>query len=671
MIQTVNSRIWISLCSFALISFSAWSDALPVVKQFETEIKPIFENSCFVCHAEGETVGGISFFDYESDAELLQDHELWRKVLHNLRSGIMPPSSIFRPSQEEYEAVYRFIKYNVFEIDPDHVDPGHVTLRRLNRQEYRNTVNDLMGVDYNATAEFPPDDTGYGFDTIGDVLSISPLLLEKYVQAAEDIVERAVPKISKILPQARYSGRQFKTEDGNKNGDKMTFYDEITVARSFKADQDGEYKVIVELEVDGSFDFDPGECRVVYRVNGDERLNETYAWHDNKVFTYEFDETFKEGRHQLAFEVVPFVTKSKQKNKLDFEINTVTIQGPMDRKYWSHPKNYERFFHLDEAPAGAGERLAYAREVLKRFTARAFRRPADDVTLNKLAAFAEAQYNLPGRSFEEGVAQAMITALASPRFLFRFEGAEVEANEGPGQPIDEYALASRLSYFLWSTMPDKQLFELAQRGELRSQLREQVERLVKDERSEAFIQNFVGQWLQVRDVETIPINVRQALGLPQRKRGEERLEFTKSLRIAMRQETEMMFEHIMKEDRSLVDLLDSDYTFLNEELAKHYGVKGVEGKRMRKVDLEDGSPYGGILTQGAILTVTSNPTRTSPVKRGLFIVENILGSPAPGAPPQVPDLEESKKKIKRNADHARVDGTAPQRPHVRIVPYPI
>ena len=389
-----------------------------------------------MCHADGETVGGISFFDYGSDVELLQDHGLWRKVLHNLRSGIMPPNLVFRPTPEEYQAVYQFIKYNVFEIDPENIDPGHITLRRLNRQEYRNTINDLMGVDYNATAEFPPDDTGYGFDTIGDVLSISPLLLEKYVQAAEDIVERAVPSIAKILPQTRYEGGQFKAEHGNENGDKMTFYDEIQVARSFKANHDGEYKVIVEVEVDGSFDFDPGECRVVYTMNGEERFNETYSWHDNKVFIYEFDEKFREGRQQMAFHVIPLVTKSEQKNKLDFEINTVTIQGPMDRKHWGHPKNYARFFHLDEAPADARERIDYAREVLKRFTAQSFRRPADNEFLDKLAVFAESQYNLPGRSFEDGVAQAMVTVLASPRFLFRFEDATPETADAPTQMID-------------------------------------------------------------------------------------------------------------------------------------------------------------------------------------------------------------------------------------------
>ncbi len=647
MIQTVKYR-----CLFILVLFlptlASWSVEDAIVNEFKADIQPILENSCFVCHSEGEKLGNISFFDYKSDADLLSDHVLWDKVVHNMRSGIMPPNPIFRPTSEEYETLYEFVKYNIFEIDPDNIDPGHVTLRRLNRQEYRNTINDLMGVDYNATAEFPPDDTGYGFDTIGDVLSISPMLLEKYVQAAEDIVDRAVPKIAKILPESRYAGTQFKSEDDKKSGDRMNFYDEIQVARKYYAKHDGDYKVIVDVEVDGAFDFDPGECRVVFTINGEERFNETYQWHDNKELRFAFDEAFEEGRQTLAFHLVPLVTKSKQKNKLDFEINRVTIQGPMDRAHWEHPKNYTRFFHLDEAPEDKGARLEYAQDVLSNFAAKAFRRPANETLIEKLALFAEQQYNLPGRNFEEGVAQAMVTVLASPRFLFRFEGATPETVDDPIQVIDEYALASRLSYFLWSTMPDRELFELAEKGELRSQLRKQIERMASQERAEEFIQNFVGQWLQTRDIEVVPIDVHKALGLPKRKRGEKRLEFEKSLRIAMRQETEMMFAHIMREDRSLIDMIDSDYTFLNEELAKHYGIDGVKGKHMRKVKLGQDSPRGGVLTHGAFLTVTSNPTRTSPVKRGLYIIENILGAPAPGAPPEAPELEEAEKKIKES-----------------------
>jgi hypothetical protein len=239
----------------------------------------------------------------------------------------------------------------------------------------------------------------------------------------------------------------------------------------------------------------------------------------------------------------------------------------------------------------------------------------------------------------------MMAVLGSPRFLFRVE--EVTPAR-PGQrfaPIDEYALASRLSYFLWSTMPDEELFRLAERGELRRELRPQLTRMLQDAKSQAFVRNFTGQWLQARDVEFVPINARVAGGPNAPRNRDGRVEFDSALRKLMRSETEMYFEHLIREDRSVLELVDSDYTFLNERLAQLYGVPNVSGESLRLVKLPADSPRGGILTQGTVLTVTSNPTRTSPVKRGLFILENILGTPPPPAPPNVPDLEESKKEF--------------------------
>jgi hypothetical protein len=254
-------------------------------------------------------------------------------------------------------------------------------------------------------------------------------------------------------------------------------------------------------------------------------------------------------------------------------------------------------------------------------------------------------YTSPGKTFEEGVGRAMMAVLGSPRFLFRVEQTEpIKAGERFA-PIDENALAARLSYFLWSTMPDDELFKLAERGELRRELRPQLARMLKDPKSQSFVRNFTGQWLQARDVEFVPINARVVLGpnAPRNKDG--RVEFDGAFRKLMRSETEMYFEHLIREDRSVLDLVDSDYAFLNERLAQHYGVPDVSGESLRLVKLPPDSPRGGVLTQGTVLAVTSNPTRTSPVKRGLFILENILGTPPPPPPPNVPDLEESKKEF--------------------------
>lgn len=261
--------------------------------------------------------------------------------------------------------------------------------------------------------------------------------------------------------------------------------------------------------------------------------------------------------------------------------------------------------------------------------------------LMRLVRLAQGIESQPGGTFEQGVARAMMAILASPRFLFRFEQADPADARARYPRVDEFSLASRLSYFLWSTMPDRTLFDLAQRGELRANLREQVGRMLRDPQAEAFVHNFTGQWLQARDVEFVPINKRAVLGLGP-PTGLPSIEFDMDMRKAMRAETEMVFDHVMRGDRSLLELVDSNYTFLNEKLAKEYGVPGVTGKAMRLVELAEGSPRGGVLTEGTVLTVTSNPTRTSPVKRGQFILQNILGTPAPPPPPNIPALEETK-----------------------------
>jgi len=327
----------------------------------------------------------------------------------------------------------------------------------------------------------------------------------------------------------------------------------------------------------------------------------------------------------------------------------VKVQGPLSEVHWTTPENYARFLPDGPSPSEPAAREAYAEKVLRSFATRAFRRPVEEVRLKQLVRIARETYTADGRSFEEGVGRAMMAVLASPRFLFRVEEPEAKQAKGGVAPVDDYALASRLSYFLWSTMPDDELMELAGRGALRTNLRAQVDRMLKDAKAQAFIKNFTGQWLQARDVESVPINARVVLGPngPSAMKNQQgRIEFDGTMRRLMRNETEMYFEHVIREDRSVLELVDSDYAFLNERLASFYGVPGVKGDSLRLVKLPADSVRGGIITQGTVLAVTSNPTRTSPVKRGLFILENILGTPPPPAPPNVPDLEESKEKFK-------------------------
>ena len=686
-------------CAVALLIFVAAANASdhPSAEEYKKTIQPLLENYCYGCHAEGAKKGNVILDEFKSHDEMLQSRDLWFKVLKNVRAGMMPPPKKDKPSEEEIAALEKWIKLGVFEIDPEHPDPGRVTLRRLNRVEYRNTIRDLMGVDYRTDEEFPPDDTGYGFDTIADVLTVSPLLLEKYMEAAEKVVQQGVPKVSKMIRERTYGGGSFRGD--GKTGENMTFYKPANVANSISIDQPGTYRVQVQLNVNGAFDFDPGKCDLVFEVNDEDLLRYEFKWEDNKKYEFTFEQIWEKGEKRLAFEMEPLVPESEKKTSVDMRIVAVKVEGPLEEEHWVRPNNFERFFSKD-APTNATGRREYAREVLGRFVKRAFRRPVDGKTVDRLTAIAEEAYSAPGKTFEEGVGRAMVAVLASPRFLFRVEDVkQVASADRQWGPVDEYALASRLSYFLWSTMPDDELVSLAERGELRQKLPEQVKRMMKDQRSKELVENFAGQWLQTRDVEGISIDARSVLArenaadremeavfarlrelrekreletrkliqegkpvvenevskeeeelrakLRQRRGGRgPRVELDGELRRAMRRETDMYFEHVLREDRSVLEFLDSNYTFLNERLARHYGVPGVEGQQMRKVELPEGNPRGGLLTQGTVLVVTSNPTRTSPVKRGLFVLDNLLGVTTPAPPPNLPELEESEKELK-------------------------
>ncbi len=696
--------------------------------------------------------GGVAFDKLGSDADLVGNVQLWSKALKNVRAGLMPPAGKPRPTPAEVEVLANWIKFEAFGLNADNPDPGRVTVRRLNRVDYGNSIHDLMGVDFDAQAAFPPDDTGRGFDDIGDVLSISPLLLEKYLQAADTIVKQAVPTVSSVIKSVVATGQDFQRQDGKGDGRVLSALTAATTSHTFTVDRTETYRLVVDLSVNGSFDFSPGHCLVIGRADGQELFREDVVWHERLPLHYEFTQQWTAGDHAVTFEVQPLApikspvpqrgappadpvaadaavdpvaaaadaVANAAPNKqlaaalaaadaaqppvaaapaasapanpaetppvaaadvapaaadpagsapaaaapagsgrgrrggrrggfppravtLDVHVNTVSLEGPLDKRYWVPPENYARFFPKGPAPADAAGRYAYAQEVMRAFATRAFRRPVDDAKVVQLAGIARSVYQQPGKTFEEGIGRAIMAVLASPRFLFLVEKTEPAK---PGQDyaqVDEYALASRLSYFLWSSMPDQELFDLAARGELRQQLPAQIARMLKDPRSQGLEKNFVGQWLQARDIETVPINARAVLGItdgPANVSGP--IDFNAPIRKAMHRETELTFDYIMHEDRSVREFIDSDYTFLNDTLAKFYDIPDVTGSDFRLVKLPADSPRGGVLTQGTILAVTSNPTRTSPVKRGLFILDNFLGTPPPPPPPNVPALEATK-----------------------------
>lgn len=657
--------------------FAAESE--PAADRFRAHILPILQDRCFDCHGDGENKGSLALDQFQDDADLLGGMELWWSVAKNIRAGIMPPKRKPQLTAEEKQRIEEWIQRDVFGLDPANPDPGRVTIRRLNRVEYRNTIRDLMGVDFDTELEFPPDDTGYGFDNIGDVLSVSPLLLEKYVQAAETIVKDAVPTAALVKPERQVAGTEFRSADGSQNGDRISFYDAAVLTSSIQAEHAGDYEVVFEVHVDGEFAFDPGRCKAIFSVNGEPCAEDefVYAFSDDPdrgaSFRYTVNRTLPAGEHKLSIELQPLVEKEKRLNRLDFRVKSATLRGPAAPRHWVAPANYAKFFPNGPAPDDPALRREHARKLLQDFATRAFRRPVNERVLAGLVGFAEQTYTQPDKTYEQGIARAMVAVLASPRFLFRLEADEPGSLAEKFPRVDEWALASRLSYFFWSSMPDAELFALAEKGELRKHLPAQIERLLKDPRSAALVENFTGQWLQARNIEHLAIEPLAVLGfqgeldairekfgrqLFRRGGGDESPElraararsreltqlgnrFNPQLRTAMRRETELVFEHVLRGNRSVREFLDSDYTFLNQRLAEHYGIAGVEGDDMQFVKLPPDSPRGGVLTQGNMLLITSNPTRTSPVKRGLFILENILGTPTPPAPPNVPELEEA------------------------------
>jgi hypothetical protein len=638
------------------------------VAAFRHDISPILEDYCYECHGDGMARGKVAF-DELSDADLTARTGLWSAALGNLRSNIMPPAGKPRPTPAQEEQIADWIKYSAFGIDPADPDPGRVTLRRLNRIEYGRTVRTLLGADYPSEAEFPPDDTGNGFDNIGDVLSISPLLLEKYLQAADIIVTGAVPQSSRVTPVATANGRDFRDfdpsrgfempegEDGGRpasaeEGRPLAYSEKLSVGHVFHAPHASKYQLAFNLAIKGPFNFDPARCRLIVSVDGETCHDESLGWYDHKAIQFAREETWKAGPHEVVIAVSPLPPAPlpagapgpdfEETQRLEVQIQSVQVKGPFDAASRVLPPDYLRFFPRGEPPPARAKRDRYAREILGDFASRAFRRPVDDATLGRLVALARDVDTAPGGSFEIGISRAMMAILASPRFIFRMERAD-PADAGARFPrIDEYSLASRLSYLLWSTMPDQELFALAAKGQLRAQLHAQVDRMLRDKKAEACVRNFTGQWLQARDVEFVPINARAVLGLGPPVKGEPKVDFDGDTRRAMRSETEMVFAYILHGDRSILELVDSNYTFLNEKLAKVYGIAGVTGKSMRLVTLPADSLRGGVLTEGTVLTVTSNPTRTSPVKRGQFVLENILGTPVPPPPPNIPALEAAK-----------------------------
>jgi hypothetical protein len=611
-------------------------------KQFRTEIEPILSQVCYDCHADGMDKGDFMMDDYEDLSAHLSDIPLWHKVWENLRAETMPPAEKTQPTVAERQQVLRWIEKVVFRLDEANPDPGRVTLRRLNRVEYAHTIKDLLDVDFDTEESLPPDDTGYGFDTIGDVLTLSPMLMEKYVNAAQIIVAEAIRPQEPQIPVYSTEGDKYRAAPpSKKNARFLPFSQAETVASKQVLEHAGKYEIKIECRTQGSSEATSHSAKLKIIVNGQEVDEESLGWDNRKTITLSTTAAMTEGENVIQLAMREDSLPLEDEKPLSLVIHKVMVRGPLDGRHKVYPRDYYRVFFKGGAPTEPKAREAYARDILRRLADRAFRRPVEDATLDRLILLWREASSQPKAKFEDGIAHATVAMLASPKFLFRAEVQPEPDNPAKIVPLDEFALASRLSYFLWSSLPDDELLDLARANQLRASLDEQVDRMLADPKAERFVSNFIGQWLLTRDVEGVNVDPRRVLGI--RDLGSAFKVFGARQRRAMKQETEMLFAHLLKENRSALELFTADYTFLNESLAKLYGIEGVKGDEMRKVSLPAESKRGGILTHGSLLVVTSNPTRTSPVKRGLFVMESLLGSPHPPAPPDVPTLEEVKK----------------------------
>ncbi|MFN0051634.1 MAG: DUF1592 domain-containing protein [Planctomycetales bacterium] len=623
----VASATGVAIALFGTVVESARGDEglKPVAAQetqvsFEDVVKPFSVKYCLECHEGANAKGGVALDQITTEAQILKHRDLAERVRDQLSQGTMPPEGKPQPTDQERAQVVAWIEARVLKIDcSGPIDPGRVTIRRLNRAEYNNTIRDLLGVDFRPADDFPSDDVGYGFDNIGDVLSLPPVLLERYLTAAESITEKAI-----VSPDAEQAPR--KVVEGR------TLASVGEVGGEFDFPVTAEYILRARASADQA---GPELAKMTFRLDDKDLETVDVEGADGEARDYSVRLKVEAGKRRFAVKFIndyykPDDPDPKNRDR-NLHVASIALQGPIGVLPENLPASHVRLITC--RPASPAQIPDCARTILRPLATRAFRRPARDDEITRLVRLVEAVVE-EGDSFERGLQVAIQGILVSPHFLFRIE-LDLEPHDARGvRTLNDFELATRLSYFLWSSLPDDELFRLAEAGTLRQegQLAAQVRRMLKDPKASALVDNFASQWLHLRTLKTIHPDQQQ---FPQ---------FDEALRAAMEQETRLFFESIVREDRSVMEFLDADYTFLNERLARHYGLPGVSGEEFRKVTLTT-PERGGLLGQASILLVTSNPTRTSPVKRGKWVLENLLDAPPPPPPPGVPELNEAKEVV--------------------------
>ena len=595
-----------------------------------TQPQVVLTQYCVTCHNQTAKTGGLAL-DTLDLANVGKSAETWEKVVRKIRSGMMPPSGSRRPERAVLDSFATELEARLDRAGIANPNPGAPGLHRLNRTEYANAIRDLLDLEVDVTTLLPSDDSNDGFDNIADALSVSPTLIQGYVAAAMKISRLAVGDRTAVPNQVSYPAPNGLSQEQHFEGLPLGTRGGMIVKHTFPLD--GEYQIAggggrgggggTDMTIDGQ----PVQAARGGRIQ------------------------VKAGPHTIAMAVVDGRRAGGVDDQYsDYRVNSkfsvgggvggITITGPYNPNGTGDTPSRRRI--LVCTPQNASEETACARKIISNLARRAFRRNLlDDAEVEGLMSFYER-----GRKegdFEAGIQQAVARVLVAPRFVFRMEDEPAGLKNGEAYRVDDASLASRLSFFLWSSMPDDELLDLAVKGRLKEPavLEQQTRRMLKDPKSRALIDNFAGQWLYLRDLASVTPDTK---------------EFDANLRQAFRRETELLFDSIVREDRSVLTMLDADYTFVNERLARHYGIAGIRGDYFRRISLDQTSPRRGLLGQGSFLTVTSIATRTSPVMRGKWILQNLLGAPPPAPPPGVEvNLEADPKAKKPNTLRERLE----------------
>ena len=594
----------------------------------------MFQQYCITCHNSKLKTGGIALDPAKVD-QAGEDAELWEKVLQKLRTRAMPPAGLPRPDEATYNRVASALEGTLDRAAAEHPHPGDLpNLNRITRTEYQNAVRDLLGLD-NLPKEMdyslllPADNSSSEFDNIADLLFISPATMQRYLDAARKISRLAVGdpnipvmvNIHRLPVQLPQDARVEDLAFGTRGGLAVHSYFPLDADYVFKVEMAGYVREPEQVEVTVD-----GERKKLALVGGGGRRSP-----GNKPL--EFHLPVKAGPHLMG---VTFLLRTEALDEATVRprtrsrgtlpaIGTVTVSGPFNPAGPGDTPSRRKIFVCQ--PSAPADELPCAKQILSALAARAYRRPATDADLQYLLPFyesARAQGN-----FERGIQEALERLLVSPQFLYRIERDPPNIAASTAYRINDLELASRLSSFLWSSIPDDELRAVAAAGKLREPgvLAQQVQRMLADPRADSLVTNFGEQWLFVRDLKTKDPDLYLFR------------DFDETLRSAFEQETRLFLDSILRKDRSVLELLTANYTFVNERLAEHYGIPNVQGSYFRQVTFPAGSPRGGLLGQGSILTLTSYSTRTSPVLRGKYVLQNLLASPPPPPPPNVPALK--------------------------------